>query len=89
MQSQSVTPQPDSTGTQVPMSNPLMEPLSVGTFMLYIFLFAIPLIGFIIMLIFAFSDGNINRKNFARATLMWIVIGIALFLLLTVTQLLL
>lgn len=30
-------------------------------------LFSIPLIGFIFLLIFAFSGGNVNRRSFARS----------------------
>jgi len=45
----------------------------------YIFLMigmAIPVIGFILMLVFAFGGGNVNRRNYARAVLFFLIIGI-------------
>ena len=39
-------------------------------------LFAIPLVGFIFLIVFSCSSGNINRRNFARSY--WIIYIIAL-----------
>ena len=52
------------TGNEVPYQN---RPLSAWAYFGYEILFAIPLIGFICLLIFSFSDKNINRRNFARS----------------------
>lgn len=43
------------------------KPLSPWSYVGYQLLFSIPIIGFIILLIYAFSDDNINRKNYARS----------------------
>ncbi len=52
------------------------NPLSVGEFILMLFLTGIPIVGFILLLVWAFSGGvNSNRKNYARATLILSVIG--------------
>lgn len=47
---------------------------------LTIFISSLPLIGFIMVLVWAFSDGNIHRKNWAQGTLILIVIALAIAL---------
>jgi len=57
---------------------------SVGSWMLTMFLAAIPLFGLIYLLMLAFGDGrSVARKNWARAALIWMVIGIVLSILLS------
>ena len=57
---------------------------SVGSWMLTTFLAAIPLFGLIYLLMLAFGDGrSVARKNWARAALIWMVIGIVLSILLS------
>lgn len=43
------------------------EPISMWGYFGYQILFAIPIIGFILVLVFAFSAQNINLRNFARS----------------------
>lgn len=50
--------------------------VSTGSFFGMMFLYAIPVIGWLICLVNAFAAKNGNKKNFARATLIWILIGI-------------
>lgn len=54
-----------------------MTPLSIGSYLGMMLITAIPLIGFIMLLVWSFG-GNVNRnkKNWARATL---IMGIVLF----------
>jgi len=47
---------------------------------LTIFISSLPLIGFIMLLVWAFSDGNIHRKNWAQGTLILWVIALAIAL---------
>ena len=59
------------------------KPISMWGYFGYEILFGIPLIGFIILLVFAFGgSGNINVKNFARSKfcylILWFVIMIVL-----------
>lgn len=54
-------------------------PLSVGQYIGMILLSGLPIVGFILLLIWAFSsDQNTNKKNYARAVLILALIGIAL-----------
>lgn len=43
------------------------RPLSAWAYLGYNILFAIPLIGFIMLIVFAFDSSNINRRNYARS----------------------
>ena len=52
---------------------------SVGNWMLTILLASIPLFGLVYILILAFGSGrSASKKNWARATLIWAVIGAVL-----------
>ena len=57
------------------------RPLGAWAYVGYNFLFAIPFIGFILLIVFALSKDNINRRNYARSyfctwLLAFIIIGI-------------
>ncbi len=68
-----------------PAPSVLDSPMSVGQYIGTIILFGIPIVGFILMLVWAFSsEVNKNKKNFALANLILIVIGIVLSIVLTV-----
>ena len=43
------------------------KPLSAWTYFGYQLLFAIPFVGFILLIVFSFNNDNINRRNFARS----------------------
>ena len=43
------------------------RPLSAWAYFGYNILFAIPLVGFIMLIVFAFDSSNINRRNYARS----------------------
>ncbi|NLZ37423.1 MAG: zinc ribbon domain-containing protein [Clostridiales bacterium] len=59
--------------------NELNAPLTVGQFFLHFLICSIPLVGFIMMLVWAFSsESNINRKNLSRAMLIWTLIAVVL-----------
>ena len=60
------------------------KPYGTGRWMLVQFLEGIPLIGFICQLVWAFGSGNISRRNYARARLIWLIIGIVLSVLFSV-----
>ena len=72
---QPITPAPQSSEPQVPWN---YKPISAWGYVGYEILFCLPIIGFIFMLIYAFSNNNINRKNFARSYLIYLIFGIVL-----------
>lgn len=43
------------------------RPLSAWAYFGYNILFATPLVGFIMLIVFAFDSSNINRRNYARS----------------------
>ena len=66
-----------STSQSYPQA-PSVEPLGVGQYIGMMFLGAIPLVGFILLLVWAFSsDTNLNKRNYARAILILMLVGIA------------
>lgn len=78
-------PEPKQTPSQaddpaIPEEN---RPLSPWAYFGFRLLFMIPVIGFILLIVFSFAGKNVNRKNFARSYwCMYIVIlGIVLILL--------
>ncbi len=57
-------------------------PLSPGQYALYIFLAGLPLVGVILLLVWAFSaGGNIHQKNWAKGMLLIMVIIYGLIIL--------
>ena len=63
------------------MSNPQdRNYISVGSWMGMMFVTAIPVVGLLMVLVWAFTGENESRKNYFRAILSWILI----FVLLTV-----
>jgi hypothetical protein len=55
------------------------KPMSVSDWFITILILGIPLVNLIMYLVWAFSSGtNLNKKNFCKATLIWILIGIVL-----------
>ena len=51
-------------------------PISAWGYFGYQLLFAIPVIGFICLLIFTFAGGNVNRRNFARSYWCALLVGL-------------
>lgn len=59
------------------------RPLKTTDYLLMILLMCVPVVSFIIFMIWAFSGGtNVNRRNFARAYLLYHLIAFALGILL-------
>ena len=55
------------------------KPLSPWAYFGYSLLFAIPLVGLILLIVFSFSNENINRRNFARS--FWCALLVALIVM--------
>ena len=64
---------------------PKYKPIRAWGYVGYNILFSIPLVGLILLIVFAFSEENINRRNYARSffcvLLIAIIVGIVTALL--------
>ena len=61
------------------------EPLSVGNYIVMFILCAIPIVGLICLLVWAFGGGsNLNKKNYARAALILSLIALVLWIIVIV-----
>lgn len=61
------------------------RPLSPWAYFGYSILFNIPVIGFILLIVFSLDNSNINRRNFARSYWCWLVIFIILVVILIIS----
>ena len=69
------------TNTQL-KQNINTHPMTVGDWIVTLLLSAIPLVNFVLLLVWAFSsDTNINKKNYAKACLIFISISIVFLIL--------
>lgn len=72
----------------VPAPEPVVpeenRPLGPWAYFGYSILFSIPVIGFILLIIFSFAGKNVNRKNFARSYWCWFILALAIILILVV-----
>lgn len=58
------------------------EPISMWEYFGYEILFSIPIIGFIVLLVYAFGGTkNINLRNFARSYFCLFIIGVVIFII--------
>ena len=61
------------------------EPVSVKEWMLTIFLVAIPLVGVVMMFVWAFGSGaNPSKQNWAKASLIWALIFLVIYIIFAV-----
>lgn len=62
-----------------PTSQPATGSMSVKDWFLTLLITYIPLVGLVMLLVWAFdSNTNVNKKNWAKASLLWMVVGIAI-----------
>lgn len=61
------------------------RPLSPWGYFGYQILFSIPILGFIFLVVFALSDSNINRRNFARSYFCIVVVVLVIVAIIVVT----
>jgi len=65
--------------------NQNLKPMSVKDWLITMLIMAIPLVGIIMLFVYAFgNEGNVNRRNWAKAQLivMAIVLGLLFFCML-------
>lgn len=61
------------------------RPISMWGYFGYEILFMIPLVGWILVIIFALTAQNINLRNFARSQFCLLIINVVLWLILCIT----
>ena len=58
------------------------SPISLGDWMITLLILCIPLVGIIMLFVWGFADGtHPSKRNFCRAYLIWMLIGIVIFVL--------
>lgn len=67
-----------NTAYQSPAVSEDTAPLSMGNYICMMIVSAISIVGIVMMLVWGFGHTNVNRKNYARAALILMVIGIIL-----------
>ena len=61
------------------------KPVTIGNWMLTYLLMCIPLVNFILLIVWAFGNNTpISKANWAKASLIWMVIGIVFYVVLFV-----
>ena len=68
--------------------SPEYQPVGAWGYIGYSILFGIPIVGLICIIVFSFSQSNINRRNYARSYLIVRIIIIALIAILWFTGML-
>ncbi len=57
------------------------RPLSPWAYFGLQILFCVPIVGFVFLIVFSFSRGNINRRNFARSYFcVYAIVGVILLI---------
>ncbi len=64
---------------------PQYRPLSPWAYLGYMLLFSLPVVGLVLLIVFSFSDENINRRNFARSY--WCALLVAVIVIVIVAVL--
>ena len=66
----------------MPFQQQQAQEVTLGDWMITILLSAIPIVNIIMLFVWAFgSNTNPSKANWAKATLIWMLIGIVLFVL--------
>lgn len=61
------------------------KPISMWGYFGYTFLFSLPILGFILAIIWSFTASNQNLKNYARSQFCWLIIWTILAIILLTT----
>ena len=74
-------PKKETKTPQAPYTN-AYKPISAWGYVGYSLLFSLPIAGFILLIVFSFSDDNINLRNYARSYWCMLLIVLCLLVLL-------
>ena len=68
-----------------PMPQQDTSPMSMKDWFITLLISYIPLVGLLMLLIWAFDNTtNLNKKNWAKASLVWMLVGIGIAIILIV-----
>ncbi len=68
------------------MENYNAQPMSIKDWFITVLITAIPIVGFIMLFVWGFGGNvNLNKQNWAKATLLMIVVVFALYLVMLMT----
>lgn len=71
--------------SQNPNSQGIDEVVSVKDWLITLLILAIPIVGIVMLFVWGFGNGtNANKRNFAKASLIWAAIIFVLYLLLAI-----
>lgn len=74
-----LAPPPASVRNEASSSAALERPVSVGDWFVTILLMSVPLIGLIMLFVWAFGGGSApSKSNWAKAMLIWMLVGMGL-----------
>ena len=62
-----------------PQSDPRYRLISSWGYVGYGILFSIPIVGFVLLIVYSLSNENYNRRNYARSYFCWLLIGLIIF----------
>lgn len=54
------------------------SPLSIGNYLIMMIISVIPIVNLVMLFVWGFGNSNLNRKNYARAQLIVLAIGVVL-----------
>ncbi len=68
-----------TTNYQNSYAPPVQPAVTVGDWLLTLLTTAIPIVGIIMLFVWAFSGGNnVSKANWAKAALIWMLVGLVL-----------
>lgn len=71
----------ESRGLTSPRHSWDTSEVTLGTWIVVLLLLGIPFVNFIVLLVLAFGDHNVSLRNFAKASLIFLLVGFFLTIL--------
>ena len=59
-------------------NNSVEKPLTTGEWFVTLLILGLPVVGIVMYFVWAFGSGNMGRRNFCRAALLWLAVAACL-----------